>query len=79
MAIWQHDFHFIPQSKLKDHFGEIPQTISDGDCDHNWWQDVPLSFAEELGTILPYSDNQWSQLMKNPGERSKSSYLSSLP
>jgi len=60
MAVWQHDYHLIPQAKLKEHYGRIPETVSNDDYDNfDWWEGVAEPSRLEIENILLPTKN-WS-------------------
>jgi hypothetical protein len=67
MAVWQHDYHIIPQAKLIEHYGQIPATISNDDYDSvEWWNEVPEPDRNEIEKILLPTKN-WSDYVLNWG------------
>lgn len=65
MAVWQHDYYFIPQSRLEEQYGKIPETLSWEDYDGgNWWQGISFPADQEMEAILPLADNQWSETIR---------------
>ena len=64
MAAWQHDYHILPQAKLKEFYGRIPESVPENDYNKfPWWINVPGPDPLEIGKILPPMDS-WSGQVK---------------
>jgi hypothetical protein len=67
MAIWQHDYHLIPQSKLLEHYGRIPETISNDDYNRiDWWGGMAEPNRHEIEHVLLPTKN-WCDYILNWG------------
>ena len=64
MAAWQHDYRLLPQAKLKEHYGRVPEMILTDDYEKiDWWGGIPEPNPEEIERILPPTKS-WSEQVK---------------
>ena len=63
MALWHCDFHLIPRRALIEHFGRVPDRMSnDLFSSVNWWRGLGISpgLLDQLDRRLPRM-NSWSK------------------
>ena len=66
MAIWQHDYLLIPQAKLTEYYGRIPETVSTDERDNfSWWKGVPEPNPVDIEKILPPQTGGWVESVKH--------------